>query len=329
MIISGRAYHGGGHWSEQTIIIERGEATWRAGRVAGADIEGLIVPPFLDGHSHIGDRALRGRISTDFWAIHRHPDGLKHAYLRGAAQEEHIDQIRAVLVEMVSNGIAGTLDFREGGEEGIRRARVAAGNQPFQLRLLGRDIPDADHLLAIAEGVGFPSLTQAPDAYELAMDIHRLDLLVAIHASEVSREPIEQILELDPDLLIHLCMASDADLDAIATDGVTCCVCPTSNQWFSLPSALPRLLDREVPTVLGTDNAFLGPPDLLAEFTLARELAPGTPEEVWLKVLFDWPRNLFHLPPGLPTTPGPHEAFLVLPEPLDAWVPGSIRATGP
>ena len=108
--------------------------------------------------------------------------------------------------------------------------------------------------------------------------------LVALHFSEAEREPVELMLEHEPDILVHLCSSSDEDLHAIADVGLGVVVCPRSNARFGLRPPLEELLALGVDVGLGTDNGMLCTLDMLAELRFCRETFPDVALEVLLQL---------------------------------------------
>lgn len=246
-------------------------------------------------HAHVGDAFLRGKeLPRDLADLVAPGSGYKHRMLRAATDETVEAGIRAQLAAFAAHGTAWVVDFREQGVEGIRLARRAAkSSPPVGLLLLGRPagVPPepsaADPLLAEADGLGLPSLTDyGRDACTaLAEAAHRRGRPVALHVSEARREPIEDALGLEPDLLVHACAATPADLRRIADAGVPVAVCPTSNARFGLRPVADRLEALGASWFLGTDNAMLGGVDLLDEARALRRVAPDVPDEALLRAL--------------------------------------------
>jgi cytosine/adenosine deaminase-related metal-dependent hydrolase len=96
-----------------------------------------------------------------------------------------------------------------------------------------------------------------------------------MHASEVRREGIGEVLSLEPDLLVHLCKATRGDLEAVAAAGIPVAVCPRANSYFGLRPPVRRMLDLGIRVCIGTDNAMLATPEPLAEARLLTSKAFG------------------------------------------------------
>ncbi|MFP4546025.1 MAG: amidohydrolase family protein, partial [Methanomassiliicoccales archaeon] len=93
--------------------------------------------------------------------------------------------------------------------------------------------------------------------------------LFGLHASERIREDIDQVLDLEPDFLVHMNQATDDDLALCAQEEVPVVVCPRSNLFFQRLPPLARMLEAGVEIGLGTDNAMISLPDMIGEMETA------------------------------------------------------------
>src|SRR3990167_521437 len=86
-----------------------------------ADHEGWVVPLWVDGHTHLGDRGLRGHqaVATATLAELVAPtSGLKHHHLATTPRPALIEQASQFLIEAKAGGTGAVWDFREMGTEG-------------------------------------------------------------------------------------------------------------------------------------------------------------------------------------------------------------------
>ena len=261
---------------------EKGE-----GMPPGPATEGVILPPFRNCHAHLGDTLARGEAPDKSLAELVGPNGFKHRWLAGA---DVTASIAAGLREAADSGTALILDFREGGKPGLEQLSRGATDAgwcieqgapqviPFSRASGGWPLP--------GHNAGLPGLKDlAPGAgHRMAIEAHVLGGLVALHFSEVEREPVKLMLELNPDLLVHLCHCSDEDLHAIAEMGAGVVVCPRSNARFGLRPPLEELLALGVDVGLGTDNGMLCTLDMLAELRFCHETFPDVAPEVLLQL---------------------------------------------
>lgn len=267
---------------------------------------GIVCPPLVNAHTHLGDAALAPlELSGTIEEVFAPPDGLKHRHLRELSRTDAIDGMASAIGTMARTGTRRFLDFREGGmdgvallEEAVARARTrgadgvdaagpdarggATARPPVEACILGRpadlahDPDEVDALLDRCPGLGLSALRDFPDgvAEAIADHVHARGGRLALHASEAVREPIGPVLDLGPDLLVHLCQATPDDLAAVADAGVPVAVCPRSNARFGLEAPLPGLLEAGASVHLGTDNAMFQPPDLLAEAAFSLDAFP-------------------------------------------------------
>ncbi|MDR0524232.1 MAG: deaminase [Candidatus Methanoplasma sp.] len=238
---------------------------------------GLILPSPVNAHTHCADGALSVPPGLSIEELVAPPGGLKHRYLAGASDGELSESMRRFSGASKSFGSKTFMDFREGGAAGCRLLRSA---DPGAI-VLGRPVSEAfdpaeiGEILAVADGIGMPSVSDAPSAYleEVADAARSAGKIFAIHASERVREDIDLVLSLDPAFVVHMTEASDSDLLKCAEAEVPIVVCPGSSAYFGKAPPARRMLDCGADVAIGTDNAMLRPPDLRAEsLSLARIL---------------------------------------------------------
>jgi len=241
-------------------------------------------------HTHLGDAFIS--LPGGDWTVEQlvaPPDGYKHRRLRDASRDEVIEGMRRALRVMRDGGVTHFVDFREGGLEGVglldeavRQVDDVTAIIMARPRKHRYDKKEMDMLLERADGIGVSSLADWPsDALrQVAAHVHRSDGLFALHASEVVRENIDAVLALEPSFLVHLCRATDDDLRAVAADGVPVVVCPRANAFFGLRPPIERMLELDVPVMLGTDNAMLVSPDIREETAYLRQHFAVSREDV-------------------------------------------------
>ena len=241
--------------------------------------EYLALPPLGNAHTHIGDAFIQEEIFGDIMDVVAPPDGLKHRRLAEAGQEEIMDGMLRALENMYGSGVRTFMDFREQGVEGVRLLRkalasfnditVMSGLPPISARILGRPAEgdDMDELLGISNGLGISSISDHDTDYlrELRDEAERHGKLFGLHVSERVREDIDTVLELRPDIAVHMNEATDEDMERIAEAGIPVVVCPSSNMFFGKVPPVKRLLSAGVTVTLGTDNLMLNPPSIIRE----------------------------------------------------------------
>jgi cytosine/adenosine deaminase-related metal-dependent hydrolase len=256
---------------ESTVIIEDGiikeVADGKDSNAAPQVIEGTIYPGLVDMHTHLGDHMARGFLPPDLREVVL-PGGIKHGFLRTSSDDQKILSVRRSLNE-IKPGVTRIFDYREGGLEGIRILGEATDVNSPVINILARPGSEEhlEEILLRSAGLGMPSLESC--SLELREITRKGGKLFSFHASELFREPIEKILELDPDLLIHMISATDRDLKDLADSNIPVALCPRSNLAYSLPMALQRMQKADIPLALGTDNSISTRQDMFREMEAA------------------------------------------------------------
>ncbi|CAG5082758.1 Probable nucleoside deaminase (Cytosine/guanine deaminase) [Thermobacillus xylanilyticus] len=289
-----------------TIVVENGRiaAIERDASRDGIDLRGgLVMPAFVDAHTHIGDTAAKELgIGMQVELAVQPPHGLKHRFLQQLSREELLASIRQGLKEMLMSGIAAFGDFREGGLDGVRALREASRGLPIRPVILGRPMADyraneqltrreLEMVAEEADGFGISGINAFDmDVFRLMRRIAR-DKLVAIHVSESPRDAamslerygrteIRRAFEFEPDLMVHLTHATEEDMDEIKERGQAIAVCPRTN--LLLGDGIPPLHDfyrRGIPFSIGSDNMMFSSPDMFREMDTASRVTRGATQD--------------------------------------------------
>ncbi|MEM2892397.1 MAG: amidohydrolase family protein [Thermoplasmata archaeon] len=237
----------------------------------------LILPAFVNAHTHIGDAAAYPAPRRSVEELVAPPEGYKHRFLQSKSDEEKLAGMRWAITEMAESGTALFGDFREEGLRGVELLRRALDDSGPRVVVFGRPAgtsvseEEVDALVSACDGIGMSSIADWP--YELVEMVsekaHRAGKVFALHASEARREDIASILDLRPAFLVHMCKASDDDVRAAVDEGVPIVVCPRSNMFFGLDPGIPRLLKAGANVALGTDNCMISKPDMIEELKAA------------------------------------------------------------
>jgi cytosine/adenosine deaminase-related metal-dependent hydrolase len=245
---------------EGRVVVEDGYIT--AIEETQARTNDLIVPAFVNAHTHVGDsiaKEVGGGLSLK--ELVAPPDGLKHRLLDQASREDVVDAIRRSLGFMERTGTAAFLDFRENGVEGVKRLREAANHRAIQALVFARG-----SVAAMEAGEGFGASGAHDGEFSPQRTAARqADKPFAIHAGEASPSDVNAALDLDPDFLVHMVHTDPLHLERVEERGTPIVVCPRSNLVTNvgLPD-IPTLL--EITNVaLGTDNVFLNAPSMFRE----------------------------------------------------------------
>lgn len=256
---------------EDGVIAEIGR-----GKKGSPHARGLIVPTFVNGHTHIADYIVPVDPSMTLEELVAPPKGLKHRVLEQASPEDLMRGMLTMKRFMARRGVSHFLDFREGGYDGSEYLRRLDG-EGAETVIMGRPKmlefcrSGTRRLLKVADGIAVSSISdwEYPELQKLAKEAHDQGKPFAIHASERVRENIDKVLDLKPSYIVHMTEATDEDMRKVAQAGVPVVACPRSNLYFGKTPPLARMLENDLTVALGTDNAMICLPDMLAEMEVA------------------------------------------------------------
>ncbi len=262
-------FYNGSEFVKGTTDIIRGEEgleTEFVGQREEYDLKGTVIPSFINSHVHTGDLSLyfrsNGFIDTNLEALVG-PGGTKHLVLDKTG--EGIGNYIAPAIEaMLATGTTVCFDFREGGVRGIEAAREAA--TPYQgmfiYQSLGRgECGEWVSAAKEADGLGLSSIRDLGSELDKALKAHgSTDKPLHIHFSELTREDVEDLLDITPEVAVHLCKCTEGDLEKILDSGIFPVICPRVNFTFSDIAPMAPLLDSGFG--IGTDNMMLAAPDM-------------------------------------------------------------------
>jgi formimidoylglutamate deiminase len=275
--------------------------------------EPLVLPGFVNAHTHTFQRALRGRrTGEDFWAWREAMIAEAERQTPDTIQREYAETYR----EMRAAGYTAVGEFHYLGVEEARAAAEAARDAGVELTLL---------LTAYARG-GSPRFRQASvEEYIRQVDELRTDglrlgcaphsvracprdwfeeigryaadagLPLHVHADEQPREieecleehamrPIELLSEtgcLGPrTTIIHATHADDRELDLLASANSRVCLCPTTEGNLGDGFApFARLRERRIAICIGSDsNVRIDPFEELRELETTARRESGARE---------------------------------------------------
>ena len=244
-------------------------------------LKAIVVPGFVNAHTHIGDSVAFPAPKGSVEEIVGPPDGYKHRILRSAPRKSKIDAMKESIGLMSRTGTSAFVDFREGGLEGLKEFSDAQTDDSPRSAVLGRPLGveskrrEIDAILDACDGIGMSACRDWPA--DVLRDVSRAakskKKMFALHASEVVREDMDQILDLGPSFLVHMTCALESDLAQCAREGLPIVVCPRSNEFFGLCPDIPMMLRAGVTVGLGTDNCMVSKPDMLEELKAAYRLS--------------------------------------------------------
>ena len=268
--------------------------------------KGLIVPTFVNAHTHIGDSFIRKKnmkLPRNIEKLVAPPDGLKHRLLKETSDKEIIGGMKESIDEMTKTGISHFCDFRENGLQGINHLKKALGKTNISPIILSRpnqltyNKEEINLLLKNSQGIGLSSISdqEYSELKKIAKNTKKKEKMFAIHASERIREDIDQILDLKPDFLIHMNYASESDVIRVKDSNIPIVICPRSNEFFSLKSNIDLFSKIGVEIMLGTDNAMLNNPNILDELTFLKNMTSIFSIENLLNMITYNPRKALNL----------------------------------
>lgn len=270
------------------------------------DGEGLlIIPGFVNCHTHIGDSI--GKDITLNTSVDKkiHPVyGAKSKILKKTDKK-----ILGIFMEnscnsMLKKGITTFVDFREGGIYGVLLLKNILKKSPIRSIILGRlnyyqsldeirkniSLPklksiELDGLLKKCDGLG---ISGANENSTSVLNLYsKTSKIRAIHSSETKqsvstskkmtgKSETIRALNLKPHFLIHMTHASLGDLHTASkrTRGIV--ICPRANA--SLAEGIPdiELMKKAGITIaLGTDNVMINSPDMFREMDFLWKVSMG------------------------------------------------------
>ncbi len=243
--------------------------------------KGLIVPSFINAHTHIGDSFIKKRkikLPKNVEELVKPPNGLKHKLLKEAREEELIEGMKDSINVMFNSGITKFCDFREGGLKGISELKKAMVNKKVSPIILSRpsdlkyNSNEIEILLNNSEGIGLSSISDW-DFFEIkkiSSHVKKRSKLFAIHASEIIRENIDDILDLKPDFLVHMVKATESDLIRVKDNSVPIVICLRSNSFYGLKPNIKLMKKIGIKIMFGTDNSMLNSPDIIDEIKFVK-----------------------------------------------------------
>jgi formimidoylglutamate deiminase len=273
----------------------------------------VVLPGFVNAHSHTFQRALRGRrTGGDFWAWREAMIAEAERQTPETVRREYADTYR----EMRAAGYTAVGEFHYLGLPEARAAAEAAPEARIELTLLltayarggsprFRQETAAEYLDQVEElradglrvGCAPHSVRACPRDWfeEIARYASDQELPLHVHADEQPREvdeclaehglrPIELLAEtgcLGPrTTVVHATHADDRELDLLAAAGSRVCLCPTTegNLGDGFPP-LTSLRERKIGICIGSDsNVRIDPFEELRELETTARRATGRRE---------------------------------------------------
>ncbi len=284
--------------------------------------DGLIIPTFVNAHTHIGDSFIREKeikLPRDVVKLVAPPNGLKHKLLKETPEDEIINGMKTSINTMIKSGISFFCDFREDGNNGLNQLKKALKNKKISSIILSRpqkmvyDKNEINLLLKNSSGIGLSSISDWDYSEIIKTSKHtkREKKIFALHASETIRENIDLILDLKPDFLIHMISATKSDLSRVIDENIPIVICPRSNVFFSLKVNIQQMKNTGVELMLGTDNAMINTPNVLEELIYLKNTTNIFSTQELFNMITYTPRKALNLDDGI-HGPNSFYSFVVL-----------------
>lgn len=238
-----------------------------------APIEGILLPGFINAHTHLADFAAYTHLHDSFIDTSIvsmfGPGGRKHELLSKLNTEDKAESIRRGIIIAKNSGTTGLWDFREGGVDGLNA--LLKGQSGTNMEIISFSRPstydEAEKLIDMGAGISISSMRDvvedfARDMAELTRD---RGVPFALHFSEESKEDISQLLELRPDVAVHFSTSNIEDVAEASNAGIFPVFCIRSNHVYTdIPPAVSAI-SMGIRFGLGTDNAIINAPDMRCE----------------------------------------------------------------
>ncbi|HEY1765356.1 MAG TPA: amidohydrolase family protein [Opitutaceae bacterium] len=270
----------------------------------------VVIPGLYNSHTHMGDSFLPdGATGMTLEQGFFRPDGFKYRSLKAVPREKHLPHVAKHLSYMARTGTVCHIDFREQGAYGSALLREASRMTGVHSVILGQfaEVPfddaelaansaplpasarqELDAVLSVADGFSESTMNDLTDpAWREIRDLTgRRGKLRAIHCLEnegyrdvsVARTGMGDLARAislyDPDLVVHMTVASSDEISLLAASGKTGVLNPRANANIGLPlPPLRDLIESGVNLLLGTDNGLLNSPNMFAELDFTYKLA--------------------------------------------------------
>ncbi|NBB80701.1 MAG: amidohydrolase family protein [Verrucomicrobia bacterium] len=270
----------------------------------------VLMPGLVNAHTHMGDSFLPdGATGLTLEEGFFRPDGFKYREIAKLDRAAHVDHMSDALRYMAATGTVAHVDFREQGPDGAARLKEASAatgvrsvilgqfdSVPFDLDELTENMaglsPDSlaelEAMLQIADGFSestmndltdpaWKEIRELTDSRGKARAVHCLENegYRNVSLERTGRGDLIQAIELyAPDLIVHVTVANDEEIERLARSGITVVLNPRANANLGLPlPPVAKLLNAGVNLLLGTDNGLLNSPSMLAELDFTYKLA--------------------------------------------------------
>lgn len=275
-----------------------GRITRVKGKAEGGTPRFIVLPPFVNSHTHLGDTIAKE--ASAGMSLEEAVDpikGIKTKILEKADRKETVSAIRRSLVSALASGTGSIVDFREGGEEGVRMLTEAVNDSRIEIKVFGRlsktpdparvksqddfteaEIDELYRVCSVSDGFGISGANEYSDKMlrRIRQIADECGKEVAVHVLESKKTRLRSVsifgrdelarttTELRPNLAIHLTDATRSELQLLSRLGTGIVMCPRSNAY--LGNGQPPLgTGLALGAGLGTDNLMVNSADMFRE----------------------------------------------------------------
>lgn len=260
-----------GNLKKGVLTIEDGNKVYFDEKEVHSDY--IACSSFFNSHVHLGDSHLKDPpyMSLDELVG---PGGYKFQHL-----DTNNDPlvITSSIETSLASGTSAMADFREGGIKGLQILKEADKDRLCCPLARPSTVEEGEKLAADDYVLGF-GLSSVRDHEENYIEqIRKLarskNKMFAIHAGERDSQDVEKAIDLEPDVLVHMNMATKSQLKNAMDKGIPIVSCIRSNSFFGLLNLenYRMLLDYQN-WLIGTDNVMLASPSVLDEMSFASYL---------------------------------------------------------
>ncbi|WP_457550290.1 amidohydrolase [Archaeoglobus sp.] len=227
--------------------------------------EYIATPSFFNAHAHLLDSIAKDIPRMDLIKA----VGDYKLKVLSASDDEIREGVKNSVEMAKMGGTTAILNFTEMGFRGYSIVRDFSEILPLTRP---SNLDEAEFLIERSFGFGMSSVRDHDYAFleELREIAKRRGKIFAIHAGEKDDDDVEKALALEPDLLIHMNMASVKNLKMAMDMEIPIASCIRSNAFFRLLNLKNyEVLSEYDLWLLGTDNAMVCSPSMLEEMHFA------------------------------------------------------------
>ncbi len=260
-----------GNLKKGVLTIEEGNKAYFDEKEVHSDY--IACSSFFNSHVHLGDSHIK---DPPYMSLEElvGPGGYKFQHLDSNKDSRAI--ISSIETALTS-GTSAMADFREGGVEGLEILKNADRGRLCWALARPSTVEEGERLIADDYVTGFGLSSVRDHQEDFVEQIRRLasakNKMFAIHAGERDPQDVERAINLEPDVLIHMNMATKSQLKDAMDKSIPVVTCFRSNSFFGLLNVENyRLLMDYDNWLIGTDNVMLASPSVLDEMSFASYL---------------------------------------------------------